>query len=77
MTISNRRAYPPFAAYMHGSSMSRSPKAEFNRIRDAREWAESYGTTADSCTLDGANGVAVGRHMRDRNGDGTRWFRAA
>jgi hypothetical protein len=45
-------------------------------MRSARDWAESYGTTANRCTIQDRMGRIVGEHRRDPNGDGTRWFRA-
>lgn len=50
-------------------------------ITAARAIVEEYGTSASSCSILKTNvrGGAykqVARHVRDTNGDGTRWFRA-
>lgn len=66
-----------YQAEIGGSSWGEGPKAEFDTIKAARAWAESYGTTADSCKIYNAKGRLVAEHRRDPNGDGTRWFRAS
>ena len=65
-----------YTAEMFGASWSQGPRAEFSTIREAREWAESYGTTADSCTISDASGKPVAVHRRDPNGNGHTWFEA-
>lgn len=45
-------------------------------ITAARKEAEAYGTTASSCAILTASGKCIARHVRDDNGDGTRWFKA-
>ncbi len=41
----------------------------------ARRWAESFGTTADRCTITD-RGRIVAEHVRDTAGDGARWYRS-
>ena len=65
----------PYTATISGSSWSRGPVAEFPTIREARAWAESYGTTADRCIITDTSGREVARHIRDTGAPG-RWFRA-
>ena len=65
-----------YRAELSGSSWRQGPAAEFDTVREARQWAESYGTTADSCTIRDAKGREVGLHCRDISGNGMRWFRA-
>jgi hypothetical protein len=67
----------PYTAEIGGSSWSRGPTAKFATIREAREWAEGYGTTADWCEIHDAKNRLVGQHRRDPNGNGQDWFRAA
>lgn len=50
-------------------------------ITEGRRIAEDWGTTASTCAILKTNvrGGAydtVARHVRDTNGDGTRWFKA-
>jgi hypothetical protein len=71
------RSRGPYIAEIGGPSWSSGPRTECATIREARAWAESYGTTADWCTITDAKGRAVASHRRDPNGDGTRWYRAA
>ena len=66
-----------YTATISGSTWSQGPIAKFPTITAAREWAEEYGTTADSCTITDAKGREVASHRRDSNGDGTHWYRAA
>ena len=72
-TDENNRAY---TAEVFGSSWSRGPVAKFDTIDECRDFAESYGTTADSCTVTDADGEVVARFVRDRNGNGMDWFEA-
>lgn len=65
-----------YTAEIGGPKIRCCPKADFRTIRECRVWAEEYGDTADYCTITDAQGRVVGSHRRDRNGDGTRWFRA-
>lgn len=67
----------PYVAEVGGHSWSRNPRAEFETVRECRDWAESYGGTADYCSIYDANSVLVGRHRCDPSGRGQRWFRAA
>ena len=77
-----------YRALLSGSSWREGPAAEFRTIREAREWAESYGAMADECAIiDQHRWVpradhprrehpVVAVHRRDRDGGGTRWYRA-
>ena len=77
-----------YLALLSGSSWRKALVAEFDTIREARAWAESFGSTADECVIfnehrwvprwDHPRRVrpVVALHRRDRNGDGTRWYRA-
>ena len=65
-----------YTAHIAGSSWSRGPTATFRTLTEARQWAESYGTTADECIIEDSKGHIRGVHCRDRNGNGTRWYRA-
>ena len=67
----------PYTAEIFGSSWSQGPVAKFPTITAAREWAEEYCTTADSCTITDAKGRIVATHRRDTNGSGTRWFKSS
>lgn len=66
-----------YTAEIFGPSWKQGPTAEFETIAAAREWAESYGTTADSCTIRNTTGRDVAKHVRDKNGDGSRWFKGS
>lgn len=68
------RSRGPYTAEIGGSSWRQGPTAESHTIRECRKWAESFGTTADWCTITDAKGNVVGSHRRDSNGDGMRWF---
>jgi hypothetical protein len=72
-TTKRRRTY---RARVGGSSWSRGPSADFPTIREARAFAESYGTTADWCEITDRAGRIVASHRRDTSGDGSHWFRA-
>jgi hypothetical protein len=62
-------------AELFGNAWTIGPSETFATITEARSWAESYGTTADSCAIYRA-GRLVGRHVRDTAGNGMRWYRA-
>lgn len=63
----------PYTAEMFGPGWSQGPVAKFERIRDARQWAESFGDDgSSSCEIRDASGRVVGRHMHGPDG----WFRA-
>jgi len=47
----------------------------FQTLTEARQWAESYGTTANSCHVYARSGRLVAAYHRDPNGDGTRWYK--
>ena len=65
-----------YEAHVGGGSWHQGPRGFFNTIKAAREWAESYGTTADWCEIKSRSGRVVAKHCRDTNsvrqGD---WFR--
>ncbi len=65
-----------YTAEMFGSQWATGPVATFNRIRDARAWAEEYGTTADRCVIY-CNRKRVAVHARNKQGSGTGWYRAS
>jgi hypothetical protein len=64
-----------YTATLGGSSWSRGPVETFRTITEAREWAESYGNTADWCTIERGTKL-VAYHRRDTNGDGMSWYKA-
>jgi len=70
-----------YEAFILGSAWAAGPTGTFGTIRAAREWAESYGTTADGCLIQRSYKrrvrQTVALHKRDTSGDGTRWYRAA
>jgi hypothetical protein len=66
-----------YAAELFGPSWKNGPIMEFSTIREARNWAEEYGMTADKCVITNRSGVEVAQHRRDMNGDGARWFIAS
>ena len=66
-----------YRAELSGPSWTIAPTAMFATIREARRWAESYGTGADRCAIIATrSGHVVAEHRRDTSGDGRRWFRA-
>lgn len=69
------RSRGPYAAEIGGHSWVRGPQAEFRTIRECREWAEEYGTTADWCRITDGRGRVVGEHRRNPNAPGG-WYRA-
>jgi hypothetical protein len=73
MTNHPTRSRGPYTAEIFGSSWKQGPTATFTTIRECREWAEEYGTTADSCTIRDAGGRIVAQHRRN----GQDWFRAS
>lgn len=66
-----------YRAEIGGASWSQGPVAFFDTIREARAWAEEYGTTADICVISNArNGVVVARHLRDTSkSHAARWYK--
>lgn len=73
MIGTRRRRY---TATIGGHGWAQGPEAEFGTIREARAWAETFGTTADYCTISDAGGRIVASHRRDPNNGGARWIRA-
>lgn len=65
-----------YTAQITGAPWKHGPSAEFSTITAALTWAESYGTTADRCTIY-RSGEIVAVHMRDTSGAGDRWFKAS
>lgn len=65
-----------FRAEIGGSSIGRPIEAEFNKLSEARRWAEEFGTTADRCNVYRGERL-VASYRRDPNGNGTKWFKAA
>jgi len=66
---------PKYRAEMGGASWARGPVAHFPTIREARAWAEEYGTTADYCVIRDGKGRVVAEHRRNPNSPGG-WYRA-
>lgn len=75
MTNHPSRSRGPYTAEIGGSSWAKGPITEHDTIRQARAWAESYGSTADWCSIHDAKGRVVARHQRNPNAPGG-WFRA-
>lgn len=71
---------PRYVADLYADNFCIAPGREFNAIREARRWAEAHGATADKLIVRrprrGAPDAIIACHMRDRNGNGLRWFRA-
>jgi hypothetical protein len=72
MKTHSRRLYTAHVS----CNLSSLPSAEFATIRECRQHAESYGSTADHCVIADRKNRIVGRHIRDKSGDGMRWYRA-
>lgn len=66
-----------YTAEIGGSSWNQGPKAAFDTITDARQWAESYGTTADWCRITDRSGRVAAQHRRSTEGDGRKWYKSA
>lgn len=75
MTNHPSRSRGPYTAEIGGSSWSAGPVQQFATIREARAWAEAYGSTADYCVVTDARGRRVAEHRRDPST--SRWFRCA
>jgi len=63
-----------YGARMFGGPIGASIAVYCATITAAREYAESYGSAADSCTIE-RKGKVVALHVRDTSGSGRRWFR--
>lgn len=74
MTSHPNRSRGPYTVEIGGSSWGCGPQSTCATIREARAWAESYGSTADWCEITNRHGVVVGKHYRDPSTD--KWFRA-
>lgn len=74
MSKNRGRRQGPYTAKLGGNSWSRGPEDEFTTIREARQWAEGYGCTADWCSIYNAGGALIAEHLRDTSSN--RWFRA-
>lgn len=70
--IQKHRPFGPYVAEIYGSSWNLGPTATFSRMKDAREWASSYGDTAQGCLVSDKKGRAVA-HYRQTKGN---WWRA-
>lgn len=48
----------------------------FDTIRQCRAWAEKFGNTMNRCDIHRTtkSRKKVALHVRDKNGDGSRWF---
>ena len=57
---------------MFGSGWLQGPVAEFDTITAGRQWAESFGSTADTAVIRRGTKV-VGYHYRDVTGSGLSW----
>ncbi len=66
-----------YDADIYGSNVGNPYRIKFQTIKEAREYAESYGTQIDGAVIRNHNGKIVARHVRDTRGDGTRWFKAS
>jgi hypothetical protein len=66
-----------YTAEIGGHSWQQGPKAQFRTIRECRQWAEEYGTTADWCVITDRKGRVVGRHHRKTSGNALTWFPVA
>lgn len=66
-----------YHASLYGSSIRDSIDNAFETITAAREWAETYGNTADYCVITTASGKVVASHVRDTSGDGMTWRKAS
>ena len=71
-----KRHRGPYTAEIGGNSLDEGPRNVFDTIRECREYAESYGTTANWCSITDRSGCKVAEHRRDTSGDGSRWFRS-
>lgn len=64
-----------YRAEVSGHSLGASHNALFRTITGARKWAESFGSTADNCSIFAKYGnIAVARHVR--NPETGRWYKA-
>lgn len=70
------RSRRPYTANVGGGSRARGPVQQFQTLRECKEWAESYGCTAEWCVVEDAKGRRVAEYRRDTSCRGERWFRA-
>lgn len=66
----------PYTVAVSGDGWAIGPHGQCDTLHEAREWARSYGRQADRYAITDAAGAIVERQMRDRSGDGLRWYRA-
>jgi len=60
-----------------GGASVRVRCVEFRTVRECREFAESFGSTADWCNIYDWKGRKVGEHRRTlANAPADRWYRA-
>lgn len=76
MTNHPRRSRGPYTAEIFGPSINGEIIETFETIRECRAYSEIFGNIADKCTIRNAKGEIVAIHMRDKSGDGMRWYRA-
>jgi hypothetical protein len=74
MTSHPNRKRAPYTATIGGQMWADGPAQQFPSIKACRDWAESYGDTADWCAIADTSGTIVARHQRDRSTNG--WYRA-
>ncbi len=56
--------------------MNNGACAEFDTVRECRQWAQTHGNTADRCTIETtARGHIIAAHRRDTAGNGRHWYR--
>ena len=67
-----------YYAYIESPSWRVGPYRGCATLTEARQWAESFGTTADSCFVyRGRYGASIAAlFRRDPEGNGERWYRA-
>jgi hypothetical protein len=58
-----------------GHSWAQGPIIPAKSLREARELAESYGTTADFVYVRNRKDELCATYHRDKNDNGLRWFR--
>lgn len=65
-----------YVAHLYAHGLAGKACIDFASIDAARQWAENYGTTADSCTITDELGEVVMELRRSTEGDGTTWYEA-
>lgn len=72
-----RRSKGPYTVRLGGGGCRSEHRVDFSTIRDARAWADSYGSSADWFSIHDHQDVEIAAYRRDTSGRGDRWFRAA